>query len=109
MAYNWGGVRDSWIGEWWIWYLGLGYGYTSVNLEAWTGQNYTNSSVTHLSGQGIIGFDYRTESDWVIGFSIVSSSDGSPSGNRVQQLEEQGYNVSVSSSPTALSFGYQFY
>ena len=109
MAYNWGGVRDSWIGEWWIWYLGLGYGYTSVNLEAWTGQNYTNSSVTHLSGQGILGFDYRTESDWVIGFSIVSSSDGSPSGNRVQQLEEQGYSVSVSSSLTALSLGYQFY
>ena len=106
LAYNWGGERDSWIGKWWVIYLGFGFGYCAANFEAENGANYT---VTTIGGHSIFGFDYRTEDDWLFGSSFRWAMNGSPSGTRVQELEDQGYDVRVSSSLTALSIGYQFY
>ena len=106
LAYNWGGERDSWIGKWWAIYLGFGFVYCATNFEADSGKKYIVSS---MGAHSIFGFDYRTEKDWLFGSSFRWAMGGSPSGTRVQELEDQGYDVRVSSSLTALSVGYQFY
>ena len=103
---NWRGEPDSMIGKWWVIYLGFGFGYCATNFEADSGKKYIVSS---MGAHSIFGFDYRTEKDWLFGSSFRWAMGGSPSGTQVQELEDQGYDVRVSSSLTALSVGYQFY
>lgn len=105
ISYNWGGERNSWIGEWWVIYLGFGYGHCSADLEAYSGERY---DVSITGGQTIFGFDYRSDGDWVIGSSLIWNQDGSPNGNRVRELEDRGYRTRAVANLATLSVGYQF-
>ena len=105
IAYNWGGERDSWLGEWWTIYLGLGFSSAVAELRSEFGQKFT---VSTMSNSSIIGFDYRTTGDLVFGSAFVTAMNNNPSGTRVDRLEDQGYEVTAFSTLSTVSIGYQF-
>ncbi len=105
ISYNWGGYKNSIFGNWWTVLAGLGVGSSAAN---YTVENSQEEMTVAFQGLAIIlGFDYRTENNWLFGLTFYQVS-GSPTGSRVEQLESDGSNVTARTFLGAATVGYQF-
>jgi len=55
----------------------------------------------------IVGFDYRTENNWLLGLTFYGLG-GNATGTRVEQLENERGNVTAGSNLVTIMTGYQF-
>ena len=105
VSYNWGGDENSILGNWWTVFAGLGAGSSTAK---YTIENSEEELTVAFQGFALIlGFDYRTESNWLFGLSFYQVSGG-PTGSRVQQLESNADEMTARTFLGVGMVGYQF-
>jgi len=105
VSYNWGGDENSIFGNWWTVFAGLGAGSSTAK---YTIENSEEEMTVAFQGFALIlGFDYRTENNWLFGLSFYQVSGG-PTGSRVQQLDSNADEMTARTFLGVGMVGYQF-
>ena len=105
VSYNWGSAENSILGNWWTAFAGLGAGSSTAK---YTIENSEESVAVAFQGFALIlGFDYRTENNWLFGLSFYQVN-GSSTGSRVHQLDRNAGEMSARTFLGIGMIGYQF-
>ena len=105
VSYNWGGAENSILGNWWTVFAGLGAGSSTAKFNI---ENSEEELTVAFQGLALmLGFDYRTENNWLLGLSFYQVS-GNPTGSRIQQLENNAGETTASTFLGVGMVGYQF-
>ena len=102
--YNWGGYSDSLFGEYWLLYVGIGYGASHMSFYSRSTKN--NYEIYNRSPGATFGFDYRFAQNWAVGLTAYSMGSN-PSGPRVEELKNNNETIEASSIAFNLYVGYQ--
>ncbi len=105
IIYSWGGYENSIFGKWWTILVGVGVGSSTAIYTL--GDANEEVTATTQGVTTIVGFDYRTENNWLLGLTFYGLG-GNATGSRVEQLENEGGNVTAGSNLVTIMTGYQF-
>jgi hypothetical protein len=105
IIYSWGGYENSIFGKWWTILVGVGVGSSTAIYTL--GDANEEVTATTQGVTTIVGFDYRTENNWLLGLTFYGLG-GNATGSRVEQLENEGGNVTAGSNLVTVMTGYQF-
>ena len=110
--YNWFGRDITWMNENTSFFVGGGYGTISTNIKYQNNVilNNENKKFSDIQSNGFsisLGFDYVFSNNFLAGL-YYSSTNGSLSGSRIDDLNSTGYDVHGDSSSINFSFGYEF-
>ena len=105
VSYNWGGNENSIFGNWWTVFVGLGAGSSTAK---YTIENSEEELTVAFQGLALmLGFDYRTENNLLLGLSFYQVS-GNPTGSRIQQLDNNAGETNARTFLSVGMVGYQF-